>query len=65
MLTTAVYCVRVALLQDLDVIARVLLHKAGESNSFIRDDVDRALQNMVDGCNPQRAMLAFINGGAE
>ena len=47
------------------MITRVLLHKAGESNSFIREDVDRSLQSMVDSCNPQRAMLALINGGAE
>ena len=51
--------------QDLDVIVRTVLQKAGESNSFIREDVDRSLQQMVEHCAPQRAMAALITGGNE
>ncbi|KAF3831183.1 hypothetical protein GH733_002421 [Mirounga leonina] len=33
--------------QELDTTVKVLLHKAGESNTFIREDVDKALRAMV------------------
>ena len=55
----------VVVFQDLDVIVRTILHKAGESNSFIREDVDRALQQMIEHCNTHRAMAALLSGGAE
>ncbi|PVD25713.1 hypothetical protein C0Q70_13373 [Pomacea canaliculata] len=48
---------------DLDIVVRQLLAKAGESNNFIRDDVERALAGMVEGVTSQRALLALINGG--
>lgn len=51
------------LFQDLDIVVRQLLAKAGESNNFIRDDVERALAGMVEGVTSQRALLALINGG--
>lgn len=44
-------------------MVRQLLAKAGESNNFIRDDVERALAGMVEGVTSQRALLALINGG--
>ena len=50
--------------QDLDQMAGVLLARAGESNNFIRDDMDQALRYMVDSLTAQRAMLALIVGGA-
>ena len=43
---------------------RVLLIKAGDSNSFIREDVERSLEHMVNNVTPQRAMLALITSGA-
>lgn len=49
---------------DLDIVTRHLLAKAGESNNFIRDDVDRVLCSMVEGATPQRVLLALIGGGA-
>ncbi|KAM5235817.1 TOG array regulator of axonemal microtubules protein 1 isoform 2-T2 [Ctenodactylus gundi] len=49
--------------QDLDNTVKVLLHKAGESNTFIREDVDRALRAMVHNVTPSRAIVSLINGG--
>uniref|UniRef100_A0A673T9H4 TOG array regulator of axonemal microtubules protein 1 n=1 Tax=Suricata suricatta TaxID=37032 RepID=A0A673T9H4_SURSU len=49
--------------QELDTTVKVLLHKAGESNTFIREDVDKALRAMVSNVTPARAVVALINGG--
>ncbi|XP_064599948.1 TOG array regulator of axonemal microtubules protein 1-like isoform X2 [Liolophura sinensis] len=49
---------------DLDMVVKALLAKNGESNGFIRDDVDRALSLMVENTTSQRALLAIIAGGA-
>ncbi|KAM7323263.1 hypothetical protein ACRRTK_017369 [Alexandromys fortis] len=49
--------------QELDTTVRALLHKAGESNTFIREDVDKALRAMVNNVTPARAVIALINGG--
>uniref|UniRef100_A0A5F9DVE4 TOG array regulator of axonemal microtubules protein 1 n=1 Tax=Oryctolagus cuniculus TaxID=9986 RepID=A0A5F9DVE4_RABIT len=49
--------------QELDTTVKVLLHKAGESNTFIREDVDKALRAMVNNVTPARAIISLINGG--
>ncbi|XP_052041742.1 TOG array regulator of axonemal microtubules protein 1 isoform X3 [Apodemus sylvaticus] len=49
--------------QELDTTVRALLHKAGESNTFIREDVDKALKAMVNNVTPARAVTSLINGG--
>ncbi|XP_043088356.1 TOG array regulator of axonemal microtubules protein 1 isoform X2 [Puntigrus tetrazona] len=49
--------------QELDGTVRALLHKAGESNTFIRLDVERALDSMVQNCTVTRAMSALLAGG--
>ncbi|XP_063039510.1 TOG array regulator of axonemal microtubules protein 1 [Engraulis encrasicolus] len=49
--------------QELDVVARALLHKASESNAFIRQDVDAALDSMVQHCTATRSMSALLTGG--
>lgn len=49
--------------QELDATAKALLHKAGESNAFIRLDVDAALDSMVQNCTPTRSMSALLTGG--
>ncbi|XP_051002807.1 TOG array regulator of axonemal microtubules protein 1 isoform X2 [Acomys russatus] len=49
--------------QELDTSVRALLHKAGESNTFIREDVDKALKAMVNNVTPSRAVISLINGG--
>ncbi|KAM6201644.1 TOG array regulator of axonemal microtubules protein 1 [Rhynchocyon petersi] len=49
--------------QELDTTVKILLHKAGESNTFIREDVDKALKAMVNNVTPARAVISLINGG--
>ncbi|XP_068947870.1 TOG array regulator of axonemal microtubules protein 1 isoform X3 [Petaurus breviceps papuanus] len=49
--------------QEIDNTVKVLLHKAGESNTFIREDVDKALKAMVNNVTPARAVSSLINGG--
>lgn len=49
--------------QELDGTTRALLHKAGESNAFIRQDVERALDSMVQHCTLTRSMSALLAGG--
>ncbi|XP_033734245.1 TOG array regulator of axonemal microtubules protein 1-like isoform X1 [Pecten maximus] len=49
---------------EVDITAKVLLAKNGESNGFIREDVEKALATMVESITPQRSLLALIAGGA-
>uniref|UniRef100_A0A8C3W711 TOG array regulator of axonemal microtubules protein 1 n=1 Tax=Catagonus wagneri TaxID=51154 RepID=A0A8C3W711_9CETA len=49
--------------QELDNTVKVLLHKSGESNTFIREDVDKALRAMITSVTPARAVVSLINGG--
>ncbi|KAL6478141.1 hypothetical protein MHYP_G00139760 [Metynnis hypsauchen] len=49
--------------QELEATTKALLHKAGESNAFIRQDVDAALDSMVQNCTPTRVMSALLTGG--
>ncbi|XP_072127220.1 TOG array regulator of axonemal microtubules protein 1 isoform X2 [Mobula birostris] len=49
--------------QELDITVKVLLHKAGESNAFIREDVDKTLNAMAFNATPARAVSSLINGG--
>ncbi|XP_064007918.1 TOG array regulator of axonemal microtubules protein 1 isoform X2 [Pogoniulus pusillus] len=67
---TAVICLRdlfthlkKSMDQELDNTVEVLLHKAGESNTFIREEVDKALKAMVNNVTPARALCSLINGG--
>ncbi|XP_033917661.1 TOG array regulator of axonemal microtubules protein 1-like isoform X2 [Melopsittacus undulatus] len=49
--------------QELDYTVKILLHKAGESNTFIREEVDKALKAMVNNVTPARALCSLIDGG--
>ncbi|XP_053537087.1 TOG array regulator of axonemal microtubules protein 1-like isoform X2 [Ictalurus punctatus] len=49
--------------QELEATAKVLLHRAGETIVFIRQDVDAALNSMVQSCTPTRSMNALLAGG--
>ncbi|XP_055957389.1 TOG array regulator of axonemal microtubules protein 1 [Patella vulgata] len=49
---------------DLDSTTRTLLAKNAESNGFIKQDVEKALENMIDNVSPPRALTALILGGA-
>ena len=48
---------------DLDVTVQALLIKGGEVSGFIRNDVDRALNVMVGGVTPSRAVLTLTTFG--
>ncbi|KAM9316184.1 TOG array regulator of axonemal microtubules protein 2 [Gastrophryne carolinensis] len=56
-------CLRRNLDQEVEEIVRVLLHKIGDSNDFIRDEADKSLGVMVDSVSPSKAMSALIAGG--
>ncbi|XP_051941985.1 TOG array regulator of axonemal microtubules protein 1-like [Hippocampus zosterae] len=49
--------------QELEGTVKALLQKAGESNAFIRQDVDAALDSMVQHCTPTRGIHALLSGG--
>ncbi|XP_062617825.1 TOG array regulator of axonemal microtubules protein 1-like isoform X2 [Saccostrea cucullata] len=49
---------------DVEITAKALLAKNGESNGFIREDVEKSLHAMVEFITPQRSLLALIAGGA-
>ncbi|XP_061599844.1 TOG array regulator of axonemal microtubules protein 1 [Cololabis saira] len=49
--------------QELEGTVKALLQKAGESNAFIRQDVDTALDCMVQHCTPTRSITALLSGG--
>ncbi|CAL8367250.1 unnamed protein product [Boreogadus saida] len=58
------YChLQRAMDKEVDTTARALLHKAAESNVFIREEVDAALGHMVRHCTPARCINAFLDGG--
>ena len=41
----------------------MLLPKAGESNGFIREDVDKTLDSMVRNATAQRVLVALVQAG--
>ncbi|KAJ7379834.1 hypothetical protein OS493_012583 [Desmophyllum pertusum] len=49
---------------ELEVTAKILLAKGGESSGFIRDDVEKCLTAMVCSLTPTRVLVALISGGA-
>ncbi|XP_059914027.1 TOG array regulator of axonemal microtubules protein 1-like [Gadus macrocephalus] len=58
------YChLQRAMDKEVETTARALLHKAAESNAFIREEVDAALGHMVRHCTPARCINAFLDGG--
>ncbi|XP_059915070.1 TOG array regulator of axonemal microtubules protein 1-like [Gadus macrocephalus] len=58
------YChLQRAMDKEVETTARALLHKAAESNAFIREEVDTALGHMVRHCTPARCINAFLDGG--
>ena len=58
------YChLQRAMDQEVEATARALLHKAAESNAFIRQDVDTALGHMAQHCTPARCINAFLVAG--
>ncbi len=44
-------------------MVRILLHKGGESNTFIREDVEKALMEMINNLSHSRSLQAIIGSG--
>ena len=42
---------------------KVLLLKSGESNVFIREDVEKTMCEIVQHASPGKLLLALITGG--
>ncbi|KAG8548728.1 hypothetical protein GDO81_024421, partial [Engystomops pustulosus] len=49
--------------QEVEEITRVLLHKIGDSNDFIREESDKSLGVMVEYGSPSKVLPALIAGG--
>ncbi|XP_072103233.1 TOG array regulator of axonemal microtubules protein 2-like [Mobula birostris] len=49
--------------QEVEEVARILLHKTGDSNQFIREEAVKALGTMMHSVSPSRALTALIAGG--
>ncbi|XP_040286559.1 TOG array regulator of axonemal microtubules protein 2 isoform X2 [Bufo bufo] len=49
--------------QEVEEITRVLLHKIGDSNDFIREESDKSLGVMVEYVSPSKVLSALIAGG--
>ncbi|XP_068135756.1 TOG array regulator of axonemal microtubules protein 2 isoform X2 [Hyperolius riggenbachi] len=56
-------CLRRNTDQEVEELARILLHKIGDSNDFIREEADKSLGIMVENVSPSKAMSALIAGG--
>lgn len=52
-------------LKEADGILKVLLPKAGDTNQFIRSDVEVAMNNLVENMQPMKAMNAIIIAGVK
>ncbi len=49
----------------MDCMAQVLLTKSGENVVFIREDIERALMNMIEEMPQTRAAIALITNGSK
>lgn len=49
--------------QELEGTVKVLLQKAGQTNNFIRQAVDAALECMVQYCTTTRSICALLSAG--
>lgn len=49
--------------QELEATVKVLLQKAGQTNNFIRQAVDAALDCMVQNCTATRSIGALLSVG--
>lgn len=50
--------------QDLDEIAGPLLHRTADTNRFLREDCNNALDSMIDHFPPHRTVMTIANRGA-
>lgn len=47
------------------MIAQALLQKSGENVSFIREDIEKALNNMIEEMPQSRSAISIVNNGAK
>lgn len=48
----------------MDILIQALLYKAGENSIFIREDIDVALQHMIDSMPQTRSAICLITFGS-
>ncbi|XP_014210097.1 uncharacterized protein LOC106640538 [Copidosoma floridanum] len=51
--------------QDLDEVAGVLLHRTADTNRFLREDCNAALDSMIEHFPPHRTIMTIVNRGAK
>lgn len=49
---------------DLDIAVKTILQKLSETNEFIRLDIEKCLEKMINNVTTTKAIIALINGGA-
>ncbi|CAF0703596.1 unnamed protein product [Brachionus calyciflorus] len=49
---------------DLDIAVKTILQKLSETNEFIKLDVEKCLDKMINNVTTTKAIIAIINGGA-
>ncbi|RMZ95708.1 hypothetical protein BpHYR1_050751 [Brachionus plicatilis] len=49
---------------DLDIAVKTILQKLSETNEFIRVDIEKCLEKMINNVTTTKAIIALINGGA-
>ena len=49
---------------DLDIAVKTILQKNSETNDFMRADVEKCLDKMVNNVTTHKGLIALINGGA-
>ncbi|XP_055492289.1 TOG array regulator of axonemal microtubules protein 2-like [Leucoraja erinacea] len=49
--------------QEVEEVARILLHRTSDSNEFIRAEAVKALSTMTQSASPSRVLSALIAGG--
>jgi hypothetical protein len=48
---------------ELDRVVKVLMHKTGESNAFLREDVEKTMDEIAQHATPGKLLLAIVAGG--
>lgn len=49
----------------MDLIGQALLHKCGENIAFIREDIDKAISNMIEEMPQSKSAITLITNGAK
>ena len=47
----------------LEMVVKVLLHRTGGANSFLREACEEALRQMVLHVNPHKSLVSLVTGG--